>query len=340
MEEHPDNMLKQKPLLADSPTNRINIDNKSFDEVTIKEAKSNPTQQAPHHGIRWFYMCSESGVLSFGLTQITLVFVIIIQISFAIMFTVSCKYGFNKCAWDTIPMISDVIADPIFDRVFILLNTAYFIGIHQVNVRSLYSRFHGIISDRQNNRLFYVGLVSSFSLPMIGVFDNRRFVIIHKGFALIFFSSSAFYLSMIAYLKNKHREELLGQLSSDTQRASEDNLKKWGGRIMFNYQYSKLCSLVVIVLFACVGTLGDSFWLCALLEWTCVFLYMTLTMLIMSALPCYDQITLSFHVKNKINASNNGYQRVLGDSEGTSQQSPEIGRGSQEPVVPSVSINQ
>ena len=28
-------------------------------------------------------------------------------------------------------MISDVIADPVFDRVFILLNTAYFVGIHQ-----------------------------------------------------------------------------------------------------------------------------------------------------------------------------------------------------------------
>jgi hypothetical protein len=148
-------------------------------------------------------------VLSFGLTQITLVFVIIIQISFAIMLAVSCQYDFNKCTWESIPMISDVIADPVFDRVFILLNTAYFVGIHQVNVRSLYSRFHGIISDKYNNRLFYVGLISSFSLPMIGVFDNRKFVIIHKGFALIFFTSSAFYLSMIAYLKNKHRQELL-----------------------------------------------------------------------------------------------------------------------------------
>jgi hypothetical protein len=260
-------------------------------------------------------LCSESGVLSFGLTQITLVFVIIIQISFAIMFTVSCKYDFNKCTWDSIPMISDVIADPIFDRVFILLNTAYFVGIHQVNVRSLYSRFHGIISDKYNDRLFYVGLVSSFSLPMIGVFDNRKFVIIHKGFAFIFFTSSAFYLSMIAYLKNKHRSDLLGQLSSDLHRPSDADLSKWGGRIAFNFQYSKLCTCVVVVLFACVGILGDSFWLCAVLEWTCVFLYMTLTMLIMSALPCYDQITLSFHVKNKMVAS--GYQR-LSDNNGSS----------------------
>ena len=293
--------MKQKPLLSDSPNNRINIDYKSYDKADIKEVQSNSTEK---HSIKWFYLCSESGVLSFGLTQITLVFVIIIQISFAIMLTVSCQYDFNKCTWESIPMISDVIADPVFDRVFILLNTAYFVGIHQVNVRSLYSRFHGIISDKYNNRLFYVGLISSFSLPMIGVFDNRKFVIIHKGFALIFFTSSAFYLSMIAYLKNKHRQELLSQLSSDVQHSTEENLKKWGGKIVFNFHYSKLCSCVVVVLFLCVGILGDSFWLCAVLEWTCVFLYMTLTMLIMSALPCYDQITLSFHIKNKINNAN------------------------------------
>ena len=68
-----------------------------------------------------------------------------------------------------------------------------------------------------------------------------------------------------------------------------------------------LCTCVVLLLFFCVGTLGDTYWVSSILEWTCVFLYMTLTMLIMSALPCYDQITLSFHVKSKIqnNLDNN-----------------------------------
>ncbi len=303
----------------------------------MRNTKSNATPFA----IKWFHLCVESGVLSFGLTQITLVFVIIIQISFAIMLTVSCKYDFNKCTWDSIPMISDVIADPIFDRVFILLNTAYFVGIHQVNVRSLYSRFHGIIREKTNDRLFYVGLVSSFSLPMIGVFDNRKFVIIHKAFALIFFTSSALYLSTIAYLKHKHREELLAQLTStETLRSMEHNedLEKWGRRIVFNFQYSKLCTCVVVILFICVGTLGDSFWLCALLEWTCVFLYMTLTMLIMSALPCYDQITLSFHVKNKLSTANAAY-RSMEINSSTGERHTSDRRAEEAAVVPSVSIN-
>ena len=71
-----------------------------------------------------------NGVWGFGLTQITIVFVILIQISFIIMLYESCSQGFNKCSWTHIPMISDVIADSVFDRVFILMNTAYFIGIH------------------------------------------------------------------------------------------------------------------------------------------------------------------------------------------------------------------
>jgi hypothetical protein len=110
-------------------------------------------------------------------------------------------------------MISDVIRDPMFDRIFILLNTAYFIGIHQVNVRALYSRFHGIITHNVNGMLFYAGMASSFSLPLIGFFDNRHYNLMHNACAGIFFTSSAFYLSLTAILMFQHREELVGQYS-------------------------------------------------------------------------------------------------------------------------------
>jgi hypothetical protein len=106
-------------------------------------------------------------------------------------------------------MISDVIADTVFDRIFILMNTAYFIGVHQVSVRSLHARFHGILTPQLNTFLLWAGLISSFSLPMIGMFDNRVFIWIHYFFALIFFLSSGYYLSHVAYLMKKHREKLL-----------------------------------------------------------------------------------------------------------------------------------
>jgi hypothetical protein len=56
---------------------------------------------------------------------------------------------------------------------------------------------------------------------------------------------------------------------------------------------------VVISLFVSVGALGGHFWISSMLEWLCVFLYMTLTMLIMAALPSQDQITLSLHIEKK-----------------------------------------
>jgi hypothetical protein len=115
------------------------------------------------------------------------------------MFYASCSFGYNKCTWTKIPMISDVIRDSMFDRLFILTNTAYFIGIHQVNVRALFARFHGILGERMNNVLLCAGLISSFSLPFIGVFDNRKYENIHNAFAGLFFSSSGFYLSLVAY---------------------------------------------------------------------------------------------------------------------------------------------
>jgi len=111
-------------------------------------------------------------VWTFGLTQVTVFLVIIIQISFVIMISISCSQGFTKCD-ERMPMISDVIKDHMFDRVFLLLNTGYFLGIHQVNVRSLYSRLHGIITKKMNDVLIVAGMISCFSLPLIGVFDNK-----------------------------------------------------------------------------------------------------------------------------------------------------------------------
>jgi hypothetical protein len=47
--------------------------------------------------ISWLRLDEETGVWTFGLTQVTVFLVIIIQISFVIMLTVSCSYEFTKC---------------------------------------------------------------------------------------------------------------------------------------------------------------------------------------------------------------------------------------------------
>ena len=188
------------------------------------------------------------------------------------MLYTSCAYQFNHCSWQRIPLISNVIADSMFDRVFILLNTAYFIGVHQVNVRVLYSRFHLVIPSLTNTLLLSAGMLSSISLPMIGLFDNREYIALHYAWAGLFFISSAYYLSHTAFLMYRHRDQIGG------------NMKL----VEFNYGYSKFCTLLIVGLCFTTVFFCDRFWLTVVLEWLVVFAYMTLTMLIMSSIPSYD----------------------------------------------------
>ena len=98
-------------------------------------------------------------------------------------------------------MISDVAALPIFDRVFILLNTIYFMGVHQVNVRSFYKRLSDAKIDEYTNRmLFYCGICSCISQPLIGVFDDVNWQSFHYMFASLFFVSAGTYTFTLAKL--------------------------------------------------------------------------------------------------------------------------------------------
>ena len=45
--------------------------------------------------IGWLRIDEETGVWTFGLTQVTLFLVIVIQISLIVMVSISCSYGFT-----------------------------------------------------------------------------------------------------------------------------------------------------------------------------------------------------------------------------------------------------
>ena len=101
-------------------------------------------------------------------------------------------------------MISDVIALFYIDRLFIWLNTVYFIGLHQLTVRCFFKALRNVIPDQLNKRLFYAGLTSSISMPMVGVFDNKVTEPFHNAIAIVCFSSAGYYLSSLANLLYKH----------------------------------------------------------------------------------------------------------------------------------------
>jgi hypothetical protein len=66
---------------------------------------------------------------------------------------------------------------------------------------------------------------------------------------------------------------------------------------MFNYRFSQLCTLGILSFMSTVAIVGNHTSAAALTEWLCVFLYMTLTMLIMSVIPCYDQFHMMTWVR-------------------------------------------
>ena len=140
----------------------------------------------------------KDGVISYSLRDLTTMCTFVISLSFLAMLYLACSEEKLQCSFKLgnliIPMISDVVALPVFDRVFILLNTIYFMGVHQVNVRAFYKRFFDAsINQTQNDFLFYMGMTSCFSLPLIGVFDCNNFKTWHYLFAFLFFSSASIY---------------------------------------------------------------------------------------------------------------------------------------------------
>ncbi len=96
-------------------------------------------------------------------------------------------------------MISDVVALPVYDRFFILLNTIYFMGVHQVNIRAFYKRLNDAgVEEITNDCLFHTGMISCFSLPLIGVFDCHNFKMLHYICAGLFFITAGSYSYKIA----------------------------------------------------------------------------------------------------------------------------------------------
>lgn len=197
------------------------------------------------------------------------------------MLYVACANDLVECNVSSsgrivIPTISDVIAIPFFDRIFILLNTIYFMGVHQVSVRSYYKRLYDSAIDfRENTILFYVGMTSCISLPMIGIFDCNNFVPFHFFFAGLFFLSAGYYsyrISNLMYEKKAYFPE------SDH------------GVIDLSYNLSYLMLGIILALLLSAVTLGTSFWVTPAIEWVAVFLNMNYFSFINLSNPFYDSV--------------------------------------------------
>lgn len=85
----------------------------------------------------------------------------------------------------------------MYDRTFILLTTIMSFGIQQVNARAYYKKLYGKVSDRYNDFLLILALLACVSLPLIGVFDENKYLPIHLTCATTFFGSCGLYLILL-----------------------------------------------------------------------------------------------------------------------------------------------
>lgn len=45
-------------------------------------------------------------------------------------------------------------------------------GVHQVNIRAYFKKVYDISSSGENDGLMVLGIISCFSLPLIGIFNE------------------------------------------------------------------------------------------------------------------------------------------------------------------------
>ena len=61
-------------------------------------------------------------------------------------------------------------------------------------MRAFYSRFYGVFDKNVSSLLYWLGIFSAVSIPMVGLIDEDLNNPIHSTFAVIFFVCSALYV--------------------------------------------------------------------------------------------------------------------------------------------------
>jgi hypothetical protein len=139
-----------------------------------------------------FYVIQD-GVISLSLRDMTIAGCLAITVALLYMLYAACKDGAVECVYPVLPMISDVICLPFYDRIFCLLACYFTFATYQVDVRAFYSRLNGIATEKQNDTLLILGIVTTITLPAIGFFDEHTHGTIHNCLAILFFLSVGVY---------------------------------------------------------------------------------------------------------------------------------------------------
>ena len=223
---------------------------------------------------KWFVL--EDGVISVSLKNLTIVSALSITVALVLMLIASCNDGKGDyiCTVAEWPMISDVIAQEMYNRTFILMTAVFMYGVQQVNIRAFYKQLYGKISNGRNDTMFYIGLASMVALPMVGIFDEHMWKTLHGVSAGIFFGGFMIY----ARLLGNAIYEVRDQFPAEEQSAIKS--------IHNNITGLMLTTLAFAVSLALKGSGGIT----AILEWATAIYFVNFFSIASFANPYYDSV--------------------------------------------------
>eukprot|EP00350_Pseudokeronopsis_sp_OXSARD2_P007019 CAMPEP_0170545166 /NCGR_PEP_ID=MMETSP0211-20121228/3654_1 /TAXON_ID=311385 /ORGANISM="Pseudokeronopsis sp., Strain OXSARD2" /LENGTH=132 /DNA_ID=CAMNT_0010848995 /DNA_START=258 /DNA_END=656 /DNA_ORIENTATION=- len=117
----------------------------------------------------------------------------------------ACSDETVDCTYPVLPMISDIICKPFYDRIFCLTTMFFSFTVFQADCRAFYHKLQGIATQKQNDWLLGFGLVCTFTLPAIGYFDEHNYSTIHGICAGLYFLDAGFYAYLLSDIMSKNR---------------------------------------------------------------------------------------------------------------------------------------
>mmetsp|Transcript_9723 Transcript_9723/g.7330 ORF Transcript_9723/g.7330 Transcript_9723/m.7330 type:complete len:91 (+) Transcript_9723:199-471(+) len=88
----------------------------------------------------------QDGVICLSLKDLTLIGCFAVTGTLLYMLYKACSEDMVECTYPVLPMISDVICLPFYDRIFCILTTFFMFTVFQADARAFYHKLQGIAS--------------------------------------------------------------------------------------------------------------------------------------------------------------------------------------------------
>ena len=125
-----------------------------------------------------------------------------------VMGYLACTRGYEVCNSTRLPFVSDVIVSrESYDRLFLFLTVIMTFGVMMGNIKAFYKKLYDIVPDWINDLMLDLGTAACFALPMVGIFDDKKYLTYHFIAAGVFFLLFGIYCFMLGQNLYAYRDK-------------------------------------------------------------------------------------------------------------------------------------